>query len=666
MKKLLALFLAALFVFSTATMFVSAASPKPLERDDKNIVKMDFLDFNAESNALWAKEKDDGSGNWECFIPYGDWEYPQDENGNAIAPYLRNSYLTNTAFSFTENGEVLHFEVTGDTDTPGLYFILDELHDKTIPIGAENQDNPKAEYVKIRVRNYSTAGRFTLGFAANQTNQYKFMNATISDMKVDMNNKEYKSASGEWETYIFSMRTINVATNYEELLPVDSEGNVSSRWGGDIEALLLFPFGINVTDGTGPYKGASIDIDYVVLGSLDYVTNYKSELEKKEESITKLELVKEPAKKNYYVGESLDLEGLELKATYADGTTEILTSASYSANIETEGKNTPVTLTFGAQKAQYNINVTGVTGIEVVGEPEDTTFEAAEIADGFAADGYTFKVNYSDGTSRTDFPSTAFRCGGADLTTAGKKTITANFYGIKTTFDIDVINVTDVEITAPTKTYRYKDTVSTDDISVTFVYSDGSKIAPGDATTELEYVIEVDTKATGEVMAKLVATNATYGINITKEFPVKYDTPVALKVSSDPIKTTYQPGDTFDKAGIGVSLVYEDGKTAILEESDFTARADLSEPGEKKVNVKCTLAGLEDLKLEESYTVKVEGEVQSTDDTNETENTRRPGKDKDKDKDSGISPIIIVVIIVAIVAVAGVVVVLVVLKKKKK
>ena len=69
MKKLLALFLAALFVFSTATI-VFAASPKPLERDENNIVKMDFLDFNPESNALWAKEKDDGSGNWECFISY--------------------------------------------------------------------------------------------------------------------------------------------------------------------------------------------------------------------------------------------------------------------------------------------------------------------------------------------------------------------------------------------------------------------------------------------------------------------------------------------------------------------------------------------------------------------------------------------------------------------
>ena len=124
MKKLLAILLAALFVFSTATLFVSAASPKPLERDDKNIVKMDFLDFNAESNALWAREKEDGAG-WECFITYNDWAYPQNENEEQIAPYLTSSYRTNTEFSFIENGEVLHFEVVGSNDNPGLYFILD-------------------------------------------------------------------------------------------------------------------------------------------------------------------------------------------------------------------------------------------------------------------------------------------------------------------------------------------------------------------------------------------------------------------------------------------------------------------------------------------------------------------------------------------------------------
>ena len=660
MKKLLALLLAALFVFSTATLFVSAASPKPLERDDRNIVKMDFLDFNAESNALWAREKEDGTG-WECFIAYGDWEWPQNEDGEQIAPYLTGSYRSNTQFSFIENGEVLRFEVVGSNDNPGLYFILDEGHDVTVPVGAENGDNPKAEYVKIRVRNHSTATRFSFGWAANSTNNYKFVNATISQMKIDMNNKEYKSASGEWETYIFSMRTVNLATDYEDLLPTDLEGNKTSRWGGNLEALLVFPFGIDIDDGTGPYVGATIDIDYIVLGSLDYVKNYKSELERKEDSITKLDLVKAPAKKDYYVGETLELDGLELKATYADGTTETLTSTSYTVNLEREGTNVPVTLSFGAQKATYNVNVTGVTSIEVVSAPEDTTFETAEVSSGFTPDGYTFKVNYTDGTSRTDFPLSMFRCSGTDLATAGTKTITANFYGVKTTFDINVINVTDLEVTGPTKTYRYGDAVSADDITVNFVYNDGTVLASGDANIELEYTVDATTSAAGEVIGTITGVNATYGINITKEFTYTVDTPIALKVSSEPLTKTYQPGDTFDRTGLGIALVYENGNPVILKEEDYTARANLSNPGDVKVNVKCNIAGLENLKLEEDYTVKVEGEVTSNNTQTES-TTRRPTTDK---KDSqGMSPVVIVVIIVAVLAVAGAAV-LVVLKKKK-
>ncbi len=671
MKKLLALFLAVLFVFGTATVFVSAASPKPLERDDRNIVKMDFLDFNPESNVLWAKENEDGT--WSNFVSADNWEYPgyDREDEKQIAPYLKSSYGSNTQFTFVENGEVLRFEVTGSNDTPGLYFVLDEVHDNTIPVGTETGDNPKAEYIKIRVRNYSTANRFSFAFAANHTNNYKVVNACISDGKIDKDGKEYKSASGEWETYIFSMPTINSATDYNETMTDTNEDGIpDSRWGGYIDALVLLPFGYDVTDGTGPYVGAQIDIDYVVLGSLDYVTNYKSTLEEKEESITSLELVKEPTKKSYYVGETLDLEGLELKATYADGTTEILTSTSYSVNLETENAAAPVTLTFGSKSASFNVNVIGAKSIEVEKAPEDTTYELSEVAGGFAPNGYTFKVNYTDGTSRNDFPISMFRCFADDTTSAGAKTVTANFYGITTTFPINVINITDIKFT-PDKNYRYNDKVTSDDFTITFVYNDGTEIASGDAATSLEYAIEANTKAAGNSVVKITATNATYGINIVKDVDVTFDVPTGLKVTAKPIKDTYQPSETFDPSGLMVALVYEDEKTVVLDEGDFTARANTGNPGEVKVNIKCTVEGMTDLKLVEDYKITVEGDVaSSTTGGDGTSATTRPSSSRPQQGGSsssgGINLVVIVIIIVAVVAVAGVAVVLVVLKKKKK
>ncbi len=654
MKKLLSLFLAALFVFSAATMIVSAAGPKPVERDDQNIVKMDYLDFNAASNALWAKQGEDGK--WTCTIEKGNWEYPQDENYKTIAPYMSGSYDSNIEWSFIENGEVLHITMTGEDDQPGIEFILDEAHDGDLPIGTESGTNPKAEYFKIRVRNYSTASRFTFGSAMNHTGgNGSFVSATVSDLKIDANGKEYQSNSGEWQTYIFSMPTINQATNYEDMLPKDSEGNPTSRWGGTLYNLLIFPFGFNVDDGTGGYTGAEIDIDYIVMGSLDYVTNYKSDLELKEESITKLELVKAPNKTTYYVGEALDLEGLELKATYSDGTSEILNSASYSVNLESENAATPVTLTFGSKSVSYNVKVTGVSSIEVTGAPEDTTFEVAE---GFSPDGYTIKVNYTDGTSNDKFPVENFKFFLDDSTT-GTKTVTANFYGVTTTFDINVVNVTDLELTND-KTYRYNDEVKADDFTINFVYNDGSKVASGDAATTLEYAIEIDRKSAGAVTGTLTATGT--GISIVKEFTVNFEMPTALKVVREPSKTSYQPGETFDATGLTVALVYADGKTVNLAEGDFTARANTTQPGDAKVNIKCAIEAFEDLKVEEPITVKVEGEVVPPSSSSSTSATTRPSQGGSS---AGINPVVIVVIIVAVLAVAGVVVFIVIKKKKK-
>lgn len=216
------------------------------------------------------------------------------------------------------------------------------------------------------------------------------------------------------------MRDINSATNYNDLLTKNDDGVPQSRWGGFLSELVLFPFGYDVTDGTGSYVGAAIDIDYVVIGSKEYVTNYKSELELKEESITSLELLSVPTKTEYYVGESIDLTGLQLRATYADGTSEILDNASTSANLGTASDSTPVTLKFGTQSVSYNIKVTGIQNIELIEEPESKLYELSVLKNGFTPAGFKFKVNYTDGTSNSDISPSLFNYLG-DLETAGKK-----------------------------------------------------------------------------------------------------------------------------------------------------------------------------------------------------------------------------------------------------
>ena len=664
MKKILSVFLSVLFVLGSVSMLASAGA---VTKTDSGIYCLDFLDFSADTTALWARYNEE-TGQWEQnerLDEYGDllvidgsnYNQPIDENGNVIAPCFKkySSYLNNTTWSLIENGEVLHFEVTGTNTRPGLSFIIDEYHEKNMQIGAET--NNQAEYVKIRVRNYSSSPRFTFAFATQSTNNYKIVSATTSDLYEDANGKKYISGSSEWETYIFSMRDINSATNYQDLLPKDANGVPGSRWGGFLSELVLFPFGYDVTDGTGAYAGAAIDIDYIVIGSKEYVTNYKSELELKEESITNLELISAPTKKDYYVGESLDLTGLQLRATYADGTSEILDNASTSANLGTASDSTPVTLKFGSKSVSYNIKVTGIQNIELIEEPESKLYELSALKNGFTPAGFKFKVNYADGTSNSDISPSLFKYLG-DIQTAGKKTITANYYGYTVPLDIEIINVVDLEISTPEKEFRYNDVLTEDDFEIYYVYSDGSKKLSGDTETKTSLNISVDcnTKIPGNVTATVTGTEESLGISITKEVTVKVEAPVEMKVSRNPSKTTYAVGEQFDTTDMMVSLVYADTKAVTMNPEDYKIRFDSSEPGEKTVRIVSDIDGID---LSTTLTVTVDGSII------ETDNSTPPSTTK-SNNNGGSSTGLIIGIIAAVVVVIAVVVVVIVLSKKKK
>lgn len=657
MKKILAIFLSVLFVFGTVSMLASAGK---ITKDDKNIYCNNFLDFSKESTDLWA-EFNEETGKWECKITAENYEQPEDPDtgellGTYIKPYKSFSGMT---WSLIENGEVLHFEA-GNSVYPGLSFMIDEYHSQAMRIGSETGNIPEAEYVKIRVRNYSTATRFSFGFTTQSTNAFKFMEKTVSELTTDANGKKYISGSGEWETYVFSMRDINAATNYGEFLNKDAEGNPQSAWGGQLGEFLIFPFGYNVTDGTGSYAGAAIDIDYIVIGSKDYVTNYQSELERKEASIDKLELVTTPTKKSYHVGETLDLTGLQLKATYKDGTTEILDSASSTVNLGTAAEKTPVTLRFGSKTVSYDISVIGINSIEVIKTPESTVYELASTkGKKFVPSGYEFKVNYADGTSKEDLPASAFNCSG-DFDTVGKKTVTANYYGVTTTFDIDIVNVTDLEITTPEKQFRYGNTLSEKDFNINFVYSDGSKKESGaDGTaTELTFTVTGETKVPGDVTVTITAVKEDLGINITKEVTIKVEAPTGIEVTSKPIKTEYKVNERFDTAGMVVSLVYADDSKVVMKEEDYNVRLDTNEPGTKTATVRSRIEGLNLTTTLEGITVT--GDPINTDPSESTPSTTKPAGD-------GTSVGLIIGIVAAVVAVvAVVVVVLVVVSKKKK
>lgn len=602
MKKIVSIFLCALMILSVAS--VGAFAGPIVYADGVNnskIACVDFLDFSKENNDWWAEQKEDGT--WspkELFMS------PTDDDFNVCGAYIPTdmknlmTYLKNkVAWSLTDNGEVLHLKTTSTASNPGIPFCVD---DAGSAINLNSEVKGGTEYVKIRIRNYSTADQLSFGYTCTAWGGggRRFMEKTIASIDIE-------PVSTEWKTYIFSYPEANAATNYNDLCKDSKTGAISPQYGGKLQDLILFPFGYNVKDGTGAYEGAEMDVDYIVIGTKEYVENYKSELEKKEEKVSKIEITKPADKTSYYVGETLDRTGLEIKATFNDGTTEILESYNVVYNFNEEAAESVVTIKYGSASTTYKVKVTGIKDIVIETPPKTTTYDMVTIKSGsFAPEGLTIKVNYNDGTSVVKELG-SFKLEYDALKPGEGNVITINFYGAKTSFTANVINVTSIEVEKLDKTYRYGGEIADDDLRITCIYSDGSKKSLADAKINATIDKTYDFTKSGEVEVTVKISNTTYEIDCTATTTANVEAPTSLAVDTKLAKLSYNVDDKFSTEGLLVSYVYGDGSTVTLKAEDYDVKYDFSEPGDQKVTVTDKHAN-----LSANFTATVEGSTKQT------------------------------------------------------
>ena len=319
MKKLLAFILAFTVVFSMTAMFTPVSASG---KDTKGITYINYFDFSGTvdpntgkytGNNQWAN-KDVTSFRGDDYV---------DENGNPGGDYYPHALYysgikgVEADYTFVQNGEVIRLS-TENTNNPGI--ALEVANMSTYPLGSES--NGGMEYVKIRFKNNSPSTKLTL----MGTNPYSGSDldprasATI----------EIEPNSSEWQEVIISMveGSMNSTNNRDE---------GQNRWLAALKKFAIYPFGYGNDNESLANSSYYVDIDYVVLGSKEYVTNYQSELEKKEDAVTGLDFAAEfkdsegklkPGiiKQEYKLGETLDItelgEKLKLDITYNGDTTE--------------------------------------------------------------------------------------------------------------------------------------------------------------------------------------------------------------------------------------------------------------------------------------------------------------------------------------------------------
>ena len=142
-----------------------------------------------------------------------------------------------------------------------------------------------------------------------------------------------------------------------------------------------------------------------------------------------------PAKTNYFVGDTLNTDGLTLTASYSDRTTEIISSGfSCSPMTLDRAGREAITVSYGGKSTSFTVQVTAVSaiGISIATLPTKTQYF---IGDSLDLTGLTLNLHYNNGT--TEIITDLFGAG-ADLDKQGTEEVIVKYGSFQTTYTVRV------------------------------------------------------------------------------------------------------------------------------------------------------------------------------------------------------------------------------------
>lgn len=298
-----------------------------------------------------------------------------------------------------------------------------------------------------------------------------------------------------------------------------------------------------------------------------------------------LEIAAEPAKKEYYVGEKLDLTGLLLHVIYQDGTKKAVNSNECTLTGFDSSKAGSQTLTIAytdetgvVLRAEFTIDIVKpvpikkIIGLELLSKPNKTEYQLSET---YYLDtkGLRVAAVYSDDTKKelqlNDYEITGF-VGFFPGTQTITITYTENRITVQTEFEVKVVQKEVVvipeslQVVSPSKTeYYVGESLNLDGMELIVRYSDRTekKVEPaqckitgfdsseeGTKTVSVAYT-EKDTTVAGMFEVKIVKR-----VTVPKTYKVYYHENKGGKVSGMPSdETVYKSGEIASVKGKPVS-----------------------------------------------------------------------------------------------------------------
>ncbi|MCL1873218.1 MAG: bacterial Ig-like domain-containing protein, partial [Clostridiales bacterium] len=294
--------------------------------------------------------------------------------------------------------------------------------------------------------------------------------------------------------------------------------------------------------------------------------------------LDKIEVTTKPTKITYIVGETLDLTGMIVTATYIDAPAKAVTGYTTIPAVDTI-LNTAGTLTVtvdyeegGITKSDsFNVTVVAVVleKIEVTTRPTYLNYYVGETLD---LTGMVVTATYDNTSTKVVTTGCAtIPAAGATLNIAGTQTVTVSYIEdgiIKTdTFNVTVVAVVldRIEVTAqPTKTvYLVGENLSLEGLIITATYNNSSTsvIAASDYNTSL-----IDGAVLNTVGDQSVTVSYTKdGITKTTTFTITVKLELkSIEVTTPPTKEVYLKGELLVLDGMVVTATYHDGSASVV------------------------------------------------------------------------------------------------------
>ncbi|MBQ6263964.1 MAG: bacterial Ig-like domain-containing protein [Clostridia bacterium] len=343
---------------------------------------------------------------------------------------------------------------------------------------------------------------------------------------------------------------------------------------------------VNYTDGTSEelkegFKCAPVNLSEKGVQKIIVTYGSKStafNVTVKEDTVKGITIKKGPNKINYYQGDVLDTEGLELTVDFENAASKTITSgfACTPTHLNEPGLQ-EITVTYAGKKRTFTVRVKEDTleSIEIMTGPSKRTYYVGDTLD---TKGLTVRAVYLSGrvvaltgNDVTCSPS-VFRGEGASVPVAVS-------YGGKTVhFGVKVIANPVKEIFVdkkPTKTYKIGDTVSKDDITVKVKYENGNTETITGFTLHNAQI-----KKAGPNYIEVTYGDYATGFTVNAE-----DTVTDIYIELNPKKLDYKKGEKLDTSGMTVKAKYASGDTKTVTDECYVSPRDLNGIGQQKITV---------------------------------------------------------------------------------